>query len=169
MIPATQKSTPMNHIHLDFSRHSKERSSRPPLEELQPRRSGVLVAAPEAAVRAEMLVALRGAGIAAEAVATCEQVLAVVEAAPSSGALPEVLVVDVRILNEARGRLLDALEAMGGTDSLLVILSGLWPRGYFPDWLEPLNCLHEPVPMPVFVEEVARLASPASVRVPPAL
>lgn len=130
------------------------------------RRSGVLVAIPDALVRDEMLVALDGAGIEAACVATSQEVLAILESAPFARILPEVFVLDVNLLSRARERVIHALETNGCLDGLLVILSGLWPRGFFPDWLEPLNCLHDPVPMPVFVEEVARLASPASMRTP---
>lgn len=156
----------MNHIHLDFSRNPKDRSApRWTTLDSQLRRSGVLVAVPEPAPRAEMLAALQSAGIAAEEVSTTEELLAVLEAAPTSGVLPEVLVLDVRLLGAARERILEALDSLGGSEGLLVILSGLWPRGYFPAWLEPLSCLHDPLPMAVFVEEVARLASPASMRI----
>lgn len=155
----------MNHFHLDFSRARQPRGQR--LAQLgEVRRSGVLLAIPDAPVREEMLVALDAAGIEAAAVTTCQEVLAIIERAPTVGSLPEVFVVDVHLLNSAREHVIETLEEAGCLESLLVILSGLWPRGFFPAWLEPLNCLHDPVPMPVFVEEVARLATPASMRTP---
>jgi hypothetical protein len=134
----------------------------------EPRRSGVLVAVPEARARQEMVQALERSGMASEAAISAREVLDVLERGRERGGiLPEVFVLDVCLLDSERERVLDALEEAGCCDNVIVILSDAWPRGLFPVWLDPLTCLHDPVPMPVFVEEVARLASPASMRCPP--
>ena len=159
----------MNHMHFEYGPLNADRTRESaPLLDHEPRRSGVLVAIPDARARGEMVQALDRAGIATDAAMSAREVLDVLERAEQSGAaLPEVFVLDVCLIDSERERVLDALEAAGGCDNVIVILSGAWPRGLFPVWLDPLTCLHDPVPMPIFVEEVARLASPASVRCPP--
>jgi hypothetical protein len=159
----------MNHMHFEYgpSNVDRPRDSGTLLEH-GPRRSGVLVAVPDVRAREEMMQALERSGMAAEPAISAREVLDVLERAlERGGVLPEVFVLDVCLLDAERERVLDALEEAGCCDNVIVILSGSWPRGLFPVWLDPLTCLHDPVPMPIFVEEVARLASPASVRCPP--
>jgi hypothetical protein len=130
------------------------------------RRAGVLVAVPDADTGREMIGALQAAGFAALSARTGNEVADMLSRsfAPDADELPEVWVIDVTMLDADREHLLDALEEAGCIENVIVILSGLWPRGLCPTWLDRVVCLHEPLPMPVFVEEVARLASPASMR-----
>lgn len=127
------------------------------------RRTGVLVAVPDASAGSQMVAALRASGFAAEAARSGDQIAEML-AQPVCEELPEVWVIDVALLDAERIHLLDDLEDAGCLENVIVILSGLWPRGLCPTWLDRVTCLHEPLPMPVFVEEVARLASPASIR-----
>ena len=133
---------------------------------IQVRRAGVLVAVPDIDTGSEMIGALQAAGFAALSVSTGNEVVDMLSRsfAPEADELPEVWVIDVTMLDAERVHLLDALEEAGCIENVIVILSGLWPRGLCPTWLDRVVCLHEPLPMPVFVEEVARLASPASMR-----
>ena len=158
----------MNHIHFEYGPPNADRPRDSATLLNEPRRSGVLIAVPDGLARQEMMDALDRSGMATEAAISAREVLDVLERAQEpGGVLPEVFVLDVCLLDSERERVLDALEEAGCSENVIVILSDSWPRGLFPVWLDPLTCLHDPVPMPIFVEEVARLASPASVRCPP--
>ncbi len=145
------------------------------------RRGGILVAAPESAIAPdgsadtgqfrpsvdEMTHALETAGFNVRPMRRVEDLVGLVASALDGSnrlVLPEVFVVDDSFLHTVGINLKAALEAIGCSDSLLVIMSGAWPEGLPEETYGDISSLHRPFPLPVFVEEVASLATPLSMR-----
>jgi hypothetical protein len=134
------------------------------------RRGGILVAVPEAELGREMGDALAAAGFNVHPMPDVEELVALVASALDGSnrlVLPEVFVVDDRFLHVVGVDLKAALEAIGCGDGLIVIVSGDWPDNVPHEPFEDVSCLHRPFPMALFVEEVASLATPVSMRAPP--
>jgi hypothetical protein len=129
-------------------------------------RSGVLVAVADDALRDQMIRALDGAGFVASGVPSGAALTDSLNAAVASAGspLPEVVVVDVSMLGRENLAMMQILDGAGCGDSIVLILPHALTRGSEPAWVEDIPHLHEPFPMAIFVEEVARLASPRSIR-----
>jgi len=134
------------------------------------RRGGILVAVPEEDLGREMGNALSNAGFNVHPMQSVDDLTALVGSALNGTnrlILPEVFVVDDRFLHAVGVDLKAALEAIGCADGLIVIVSGDWPDGSPQEPFDDVCCLHRPFPMALFVEEVASLATPVSMRAPP--
>jgi hypothetical protein len=121
-------------------------------------RRGVVVAVPGRKLRTEMVAALAGSGIVTHAACTGDQIVDHIRATLHQQApLPEAFAIDVRLFDGASVDLFSALDAVGCTDAVLLVLSSPWPRRLVPAWVRAKPHVFEPFSMALFRAQIERL------------